>query len=272
MTAPPLLFDTKAIGGNRQRARDPGLFLHRAARDVVEDRLSLINRTFTNITVVTPFPQIWADFADGATMIADTDTLDLQPESQGLIVHAMCLHWANDPVGQMIQSRRALRPDGLFLAVLLGGTTLGELRDVLRDAEATVSGGLAPRVSPTGDIRDLGALLQRAGFALPVADSETLTAEYRNLTHLAHDLRDMGETNALAARPRGFSRRAMFQQADETYKSRYGLRNGRIPATFEMISLTGWAPSQDQPQPLRPGSAAARLADVLGTDEFQLPD
>ncbi|MEX0283361.1 MAG: SAM-dependent methyltransferase [Paracoccaceae bacterium] len=272
MTAPPPLFDRPALLRNRRRATPHGLFLHDATRDMIEDRLKLINRTFTKIAVVTPFPEIWADLWPDARIVPDDDVLDLVPEAHDLVIHATCLHWANDPVGQLIQCRRALQADGLCVAVLLGGSTLSELRTTLRDAEAEVSGGLSPRISPMGDIRDLGALLQRAGFALPVADGEILTAEYRDIWHLMRDLRVMGEPNALAQRRRRFTGRHLFEQANTLYQARHKTPSGRIPAQFELITLTGWKPADSQPQPLRPGSAAARLAEALGTDEFKLPD
>jgi hypothetical protein len=179
----------------------------------------------------------------------------------------MALHWANDPVGQIVQARRALMPDGLFLGACLGGRTLWELRAALTEAEVRLTGGLSPRVAPMGEIRDLGALIQRAGLALPVADSLSLTVEYRDAFHLMKDLRAMGEGNALAARRRTVASRALFSEAARIYAEGFTLPNGRIPATFEFVFLTGWAPADSQPKPLRPGSAAARLADALGVDE-----
>ena len=168
--------------------------------------------------------------------------------------------------------RRALREDGLFLGVLLGDQTLNELRSALSEAESQVTGGLSPRVAPMGDIRDLGALIQRARLALPVADGNTLTAEYRDLTHLMHDLRSMGETNVMSARLRHPTRRTVFDAAGHIYITHYANDAGRIPATFDIITLTGWSPSDSQPKPLRPGSAQARLADALSTPETRLPD
>ena len=189
-----------------------------------------------------------------------------------LVIHAMCLHWANDPVGQLVQARRALSPDGLFLGVLLGGQTLAELRSALAQAEVDLRGGLSARVAPMAEIRDLGGLLQRAGFALPVADSFTLTATYETGLDLMRDLRKMGEGNALSMRTRGFSRRDVMIRACEVYAETFAGTDGRIPATFEIITLTGWSPHENQPKPLRPGSASARLADALGTDEKLLKD
>ncbi|WP_212522880.1 methyltransferase domain-containing protein [Actibacterium sp. MT2.3-13A] len=270
MTQPPRLTDRTALTRNRARSRGDAMFLQHAARDEVQERLELVNRTFTAPAVVTGFPEIWA--WPGAKIVDDDEVLDLEQGTHDLVIHALCLHWANDPVGQLVQCRRALRPDGLFLAVLFGGRTLHELRASLAEAETRLAGGLSPRVAPMGEIRDLGALLQRAGFALPVADAAPLTATYETALHLMHELRAMGEGNALAGRHRRFAPRALFAEAARVYAETYGTPDGRIPATFEMIVLTGWAPDDSQPKPLRPGSAAARLADALNTDEAPLPD
>jgi hypothetical protein len=163
--------------------------------------------------------------------------------------------------------RRALKPDGFLLAAMLGGRTLHELRAALAEAEIAVEGGLSPRVAPMGDIRDLGGLLQRAGFAMPAADVDRVAADYPDPLALMRDLRAMGEANALAARRRGFTRRATLMEACARYAAGFGGPEGRVPATFEIVWLAGWAPAADQPQPLRPGSAAARLADALGASE-----
>ncbi len=242
------------------------------AVDEVEDRLSLVNRTFTSIAVVTPFPNIWEPVFPDAKLLPDSDTLDLQKQKHDLVIHAMCLHWANDPVGQLIQCRHALQNDGLFLGILLGGETLGEMRTVLAEAESRTTGGLSPRVVPMAEIRELGGLLQRTGLALPVADNLVTTAHYRDLYHLMHDLRDMGETNSLTARLRRPTRRSVFEMANSLYKTHYGTPDGRISASFELVCLTGWAPDESQPKPLRPGSASARLAEALKTPEIKLPD
>lgn len=186
------------------------------------------------------------------------------------MVHALAMHWSNDPVGQMVQCRHALRPDGLFMGFLFGGQTLHELRACLAEAEAEIAGGLSPRVVPMGEIRDLGGLLQRAGFALPVADSFTKTVRYRDAFHLMRDLRGMGENNSLAARLRQPTRRAIFLRAAELYHRQHADSEGMIRATFEIICLTGWAPDDSQQKPLRPGSATQRLADALKTIEMPL--
>lgn len=268
----PELFDPQALTLHRARHQRAALFLHDLARDEVEDRLSLVNRTFTSPAIVTPFTEVWRDSLQDAKIIADNDTLDLTPGAHDLVVHAMGLHWANDTVGQLIQCRRALSEDGLLLAITLGGRTLHELRAALAEAEALVSGGLSPRVSPMGEVRDLGGLLQRAGFALPVADVVPLTAQYRDSLHLMHDLRAMGEGNALSQRLKHASPRALFAQTEAIYREHFGLPNGKLPATFELVCLTGWSPSDSQQQPLRPGSAKMRLSEALKVPETKLPD
>jgi SAM-dependent methyltransferase len=274
MQTPPQLTDRAALRRNRARALAMGaraMFLQREAVLEVQERLNLVNRTFTRPAIVTPFPAEWAGAIPAAVMVPDAEVLDLTVGAHDLVVHALSLHWANDLVGQLVQARRALRPDGLFLGVLFGGRTLHELRAALAEAEAAVTGGLSPRVVPMAEIRDLGGLLQRAGFALPVADSRTLTVTYETALHLMRDLRAMGEANAMAARTRKPLRRAILDKAASLYRSNFS-RGGRIVATFEMIFLTGWAPDASQPKPLRPGSAVKRLADALGADERPLID
>ncbi|MCG7521724.1 methyltransferase domain-containing protein [Ruegeria sp. Ofav3-42] len=266
----PSLFDRPTLARHRARAQDDALFLHRAAVDEVEDRLSMVNKTFTAPAIVTPFAHIWRDVLPDAEVVADDDVLALTPGAHDLVIHAMALHWANDPVGQLIQCHRALRPDGLLLAVCLGGETLHELRAAVGQAEVEVSGGLSPRIAPMAELRDLGGLLQRAGLALPVADSARLTAEYRDLIHLMHDLRAMGETNSLSGRMKHPTRRQIFARAQQVYADHFTTPQGRLAATFELICLTGWSPDDSQQKPLRPGSAQARLADALGTKEGKL--
>lgn len=263
MQTPPQLTDRTALARNRARARRDALFLHEETVFEVQERLIPVNRTFTAPAIVTGFPEIWQNVLPGAKIVPDDEVLDLAPEAHDLVIHAMALHWASDPVGQLVQCRRALRPDGLFLGFSLGGQTLHELRAALAEAEATVTGGLSPRVLPMGEIRDLGALLQRAGLNLPVADSFTKTASYRDAFHLMHDLRAMGEGNALAARQRHPTRRAVLAEAARRYHEAYALPDGRVSASFEVICLTGWAPHDSQQKPLRPGSAIQRLEDAL---------
>ncbi|WP_299786760.1 methyltransferase domain-containing protein [uncultured Marivita sp.] len=273
MSETPALFDRTALARHRERARsNPALFLHEEARADMQDRLSLVNKTFRAPAIVTPFPDVWRDALPNARIVPDADVLDLQESTHDVVVHAMALHWANDPVGQLIQCRRALKPDGLLLVQLLGGQTLQELRAALGQAEIEITGGLSPRVAPMGEIRDLGALLQRAGLALPVADSAVLTTSYQTPLHLMHDLRAMGETNAVSSRLKTATRRDVLLRAMELYADAYSDDAGRVTATFEMITLTGWAPDASQPQPLRPGSAAQRLADALNTVETPLKD
>ncbi|WGV15263.1 SAM-dependent methyltransferase [Fuscovulum ytuae] len=270
MQTPPLMTDRPALLRNRARTEEGALFLHDEVRAEVEERLAEVNRRFTSPAVVTGFPQVWA--LPGAVVVPDEDVLPLGVQGHDLVIHALALHWANDPVGQLVQCRRALRSDGLFLGFLFGGQTLAELRACLAQAEAEVTGGLSPRVLPMGEIRDLGALLQRAGFALPVADSFTKTVTYADAFALMRDLRAMGEGNALMARLRRPTQRAVMARAAALYQAHHAGADGRISATFEIICLTGWAPDDSQQKPLRPGSAAQRLADALGTDELRLPD
>ncbi|WP_089234692.1 methyltransferase domain-containing protein [Tropicimonas sediminicola] len=273
---PPRLTDRTALDRARIRAsKAPGGmadFLHRTLADEVQERLEVVNRSFTDAVVISGFPELWARLMPQARQVADTEVLDLEAGSCDLILHALALHWADDPVGQLAQARYALRPDGLFLGCLFGGETLSELRAALAEAEAAEMGGLSPRIAPMGEIRDVGALMQRAGFALPVADSIPLTVTYESALHLMRDLRAMGETNALADRHRAPVPRRLFLRAAETYAARFPADDGRVSATFELIFLTGWAPDASQPQPLRPGSASARLADALGTSEQKLGD
>lgn len=272
MTSPSPLTDTRALACHRHRARPDSLFLQQAAADEIEDRMGMVNRAFRSPAVVTPFPEVWSARLPHARILRDDDLLDLEPESHDLVIHSLGLHWSNDPVGQLIQCRRALRPDGLLLAAALGGQTLHELRSCLAQAEIALAGGLSPRIAPMGEIRDLGALLQRAGLALPVADSVTLRVEYRDARHLMHDLREMGETNALNARLRRPTGRRIFEEAGANYARHFGTASGRVLATFELVLLTGWAPDASQPRPLRPGSAKHALAEALNTSEIPLRD
>lgn len=263
----PRLTDRVALAQHRARAEESALFLHDEARADVEERLAMVNRSFTEPAIVAGLPTAWSDLVAGARIVPDAPVLDLDAGAHDLVVHALALHWADDPVGQLVQCRRALRPDGLLLAVTLGGQTLQELRRVLAETESRSRGGISPRVLPTGEIRDLGALLQRAGLALPVADNRTVTASYRDLRHLVADLRAMGETNALAGRDVRPLTRAELALTDAIYRDSFPAGDGRIRATFEFVFLTGWAPDASQPQPIRPGSAVRRLADALGTEE-----
>jgi SAM-dependent methyltransferase len=270
MQKPITLTDRAALKRNRARARAGGTvdFLHHEALVEIQERLEEINRTFTEVAIVTGHPEVWAQAFPQATIVADEPLLDLQRGRFDLVLHTMAMHWADDPVGQLVQCRNALKPDGLLLAVFPGGRTLQELRIALAEAESSVSGGLSPRVAPMGEIRDLGGLLQRAGLCLPVADLTTRLVEYRSALHLMRDLRGMGETNALAQRARRNLPRAVLKSACDIYAREFSGDNGRVRATCDLVFLTGWAPSASQPQPLRPGSASQRLADALGTVEY----
>lgn len=267
LTERPPLTDREALRRQRRRAMTQGHvdILHRIAAAELKDRLSEVNRDFHAPAVVTGFPGFWSAEFPQARVVSDDPVLDLTPVSHDLVIHAMALHWADDPVGQIVQSARALREDGLFIAVCFGGQTLHEARAAMAQAEAEVTGGLSPRILPMGEIRDMGALLARAGLALPVADLVSQRASYRDLPHLAHDLRAMGEGNAMAARLRRPTRREVFARAGAIYAQAHPDRDdpSRIQASFDLVFLTGWAPSETQQKPLRPGSAQKSLADAL---------
>jgi SAM-dependent methyltransferase len=268
----PTLFDTDLLARRRLRAARLGGadFLQAAVAGEIAERLTEINRTFHAPAIVGPRTALWAEvlgISGTAKQVADRELLALDEAAHDLLLHGLALHWANDPVGQLVQARRALRPDGLLIAALFGGETLRELRTALGEAEVEALGGLSPRVAPMGEIRDLGALLQRAGFALPVADSRRFDVSYATPLALMRDLRAMGETNVMRDRLRRPLRREMLARACAIYTERFGTGDGRVPASFDVIFLTGWAPAPDQPQPVRPGSAKARLADALGVPE-----
>ena len=268
----PDLFDRPAVLRNRRRAVSDALFLHQIADDSLKERLKEVNRSFRSIAVVTGFPQFWGSHWPSADVVPDDEVLALEPAKYDLIIHAMCLHAANDPVGQLVQCRRAMQPDGLLLAMLFGGQTLHELRACWAESESSMTGGLSPRVAPMGEIRDLGGLLQRAGFSLPVADNDVRTVKYASAFALMKDLQQMGEGNALAGRARTFCRKTLMLDAVKRYADNFTDADGKVRATFEIVTLTGWAPAANQPKPLRRGSAQARLADALGADEWNLSD
>jgi NADH dehydrogenase [ubiquinone] 1 alpha subcomplex assembly factor 5 len=203
---------------------------------------------------------------------ADEELLPFADASFDLVVSNLSLHWVNDLPGALIQLRRALKPDGLFVGAILGGETLFELRRSLMEAELNLTGGVSPRISPFAEVRDAGGLLQRAGFALPVVDSDTLTVTYDNAFKLMADLRGMGETNAVIHRRRKPTPRALMVEAARHYAELYAEPDGRIPATFQVLYVAGWAPHESQQKPLSPGSAAKRLADALGTEEHSAGD
>lgn len=205
-------------------------------------------------------------------VVAEEDALPFADASLDLVVSGLSLQLVNDLPGALVQIRRALKPDGLLLASLLGGTTLKELREAWLAAEAEISGGASPRVVPFADVRDMGALLQRAGFALPVVDSETVIVTYANPLALMQEIKAMGASNMLIARRRTPVTRALLLRAAEIYAGRFAGSEGRMPATFEILTLTAWAPDESQPKPLRPGSAQTRLADALGVNERKLKE
>lgn len=225
------------------------------------ERLVQCDLSHEMIKVAESFPR------GGVKLVADEERLPFKPASFELVVSNLSLHWTNDLPGALIQIRHCLKPDGLFLGALLGGETLKELRSALMQAEIEVEGGASPRLSPLADLRDAGALLQRAGFALPVADVDRITVSYPNALKLMQDLRGMGETNAVHTRRRNPTRRTTLFRAAEIYQEMFGDAKGRMPATFDILTLTGWAPDASQQQPLRPGSAQGRLADALGVTE-----
>jgi NADH dehydrogenase [ubiquinone] 1 alpha subcomplex assembly factor 5 len=197
------------------------------------------------------------------TLVADEEWLPFAEDSFDLVISNLSLHWVNDLPGTLLQIRRVLKPDGLFLAAMLGGDTLNELRRAMADAELAEEGGLSPRVSPFADVRDLGGLLQRAGLALPVTDADPIRVTYGDPMRLLADLRGMGETNAVAAQRKGLTRRATLFHALARYQELFAGPDGRLPATFQVLTMTAWKPHPSQPQPLRPGSGGRSLADEL---------
>ena len=281
------LFDRRAWRLHRDRAArlETGGFLHAEIADRLLDRLDLVNREFpvaldlgtrvgTLARALAARPgteRVFAADPSAAFMAAappprvaaDPELLPFREASFDLIASPLVLHWTADLPGALVQLRRALKPDGLLLAAMLGGQTLVELRTALFEAELAEEGGLSPRVSPAIELADAAALLQRAGFAMPVADSETITVTYPDALALMRDLRAMGETNALAARRRGMTRRATLARAAMIHAEQFGDSKGRIPASFEILFLCAWAPHPSQPKPLPRGSASHRLADVL---------
>lgn len=269
----PRLIDRDALRARMARAQRLGpatFLLDRAALDL-HDRLGAVMREFRDVADVwTPgdlFHDVPPDRFHAVTRVellaSAGEALQLAPESLDLVLSALALQFADDLPGVLAQIRRSLRPDGLFLAALLGGDTLSELRDAFVAAEIACDGGLSPRVLPFADLRDLGALLQRAGFALPVADVDRVVVRYDNVFALMQDLRRMGATNVLVERRRTPLRRATLLRMAEIYRERFSDQDGRIRATFDIIWLSGWAPHESQQQPLKPGSAKASLAEAV---------
>jgi SAM-dependent methyltransferase len=275
MSAPPRIFDRTALARARQRAerRQHDMFLVREAADGIVARLAPINRKFSRALELEPFPasiEPIRAFAPSwtSTALTEDETLSTPETGFDLAVSVLALHNVSDLPGVLIQIRRKLKPDGVFAAALFGGATLGELRESLAAAEIEHLGGAAPRVSPFGDVRDMGNLLQRAGFALPVADVERTTVLYSDLKKLVADLRGHGQSNALVARQSKPLPRHVLRSGEAFYRRHYAEPDGHLRATFDIIYLTGFAPAESQPKPLRPGSANQRLADALGTKEI----
>ncbi|MBI1777328.1 MAG: methyltransferase domain-containing protein [Proteobacteria bacterium] len=292
-----LVFDRKAVRRHRERAAS-GLerhdFLLSEIAERLADRLSDINRRFpiavdlgchtgtlgrilagrggVERLIEVDLAFAMARRAGSLAVVGDEEALPFASGSLDAVFSVLSLHWVNDLPGALIQVRRALKPDGLFLAALLGGETLTELRHCLIEAELAEEQGASPRVSPFADLRDGAGLLQRAGFALPVGDGDRLTVTYADALTLMRELRGMGESNATSERRRHCSRRRTMLAAAAAYQQRFALADGRIPATFEVIYLTGWAPAANQQQPLQPGSAEVRLATALGTTEASAGD
>jgi len=289
MNGPPIVFDRKLLARRRARARrNPSDFLLRHVADDLLDRLATVQRSFAVAAdICTPtaylaealvrsgradrvvrFVPVPEPGGSGLGLaVGDEEILPFAPESLDLAVSVLSLQFVNDLPGVLAQVRRALRPDGLFLAAMLGGETLHELAESFAFAESEITGGASPRVAPFVEVRTAGALLQRAGFALPVVDQDRVTVRYAEPLALMRDLRAMGAANALAERSRRPLRRDVLIRAAAVYTERFADPDGRIRATFDVISLSGWAPHDSQQKPLRPGSATARLADVLGTTE-----
>jgi SAM-dependent methyltransferase len=293
MPAPdqPALFDRALLRTRRRRATRVGpenFLLDHVAGDLVE-RLAVVKRHFSVAadigtpgnalsqrlvkervaeTVIRAGDAEADTCASFLTVVADEEALPFSSGALDLAVSALSLHHVNDLPGTLIQIRRALKPDGLFLAALLGGETLTELRQAFTQAEAELEGGVSPRVAPFADLRDIGALLQRAGFALPVTDVDRLTVRYPDVFALMRDLRRMGASNVLVERRRKFTRRATLLRMAELYGERFSDSDGRLRATFEIVWLSGWSPHESQQPPLKPGSAKMRLADALKTGEI----
>lgn len=270
----PRLFDRRALVIHRDRARRTGgdAFLMREALEGISDRLSAVNRRFGDALAIDTPSLLLKEDRDPAShwdfvTLDMNESLPLENQRFDLAISLLSLHATNDLPGILVQIRRKLVPDGLFLAALFGGDTLFELRDSFAAAEALTTDGISPRVAPFADVRDLGGLLQRTGFALPVADVERTTVRYRDLKSLVCDLRIHGETNALVERSRKPLSRATLAALQAHYGAHHADMDGRLRATFDIVYLTGWAPHESQQQPLRPGTAQSSLATALGTVE-----
>jgi SAM-dependent methyltransferase len=263
--AAPVLFDRKLLLARQARARKLGAaaFLLDRVADDMDERLRAVLRDFSAVADIwTPGELLRDRFKSVAHIRLDDsleETLPLKPESLDLVVSALALQFVNDLPGVLAQIRRALKPDGLLLAAMIGGDTLTELRQAFAAAEAECEGGISPRVAPFADLRDVGGLLQRAGLALPVTDLDRVVVRYDSAFALMTDLRRMGATNILFERRRAPTRRATLLRMAQIYAERFADPDGRIRATFDVIWLSGWAPHESQPKPLKPGSATASL-------------
>ena len=266
--ATPILFDRALLRVRQARARKQGevTFLFDRVAEDMGDRLAAVMRDFTDVADIwSPGDVLRSPLADRLKSIAriapdsGSEVLPLQPASLDLAVSALAFQFVNDLPGVLAQIRRALRPDGLLLAAMLGGDTLTELRQSFAAAEAECEGGVSPRVAPSADLRDIGHLLQRAGLALPVTDVDRVVVRYDNAFALMHDLRRMGATNILVERRRKPTRRATMLRMAKIYSERFADPDGRIRATFDIVWLSAWAPHESQQKPLRPGSAKASL-------------
>jgi SAM-dependent methyltransferase len=271
--AAPILFDRALLRTRQNRAQRAGpatFLLDRVAEDMGE-RLHAVLREFADVADIwtpgellrTPARDRFKSVTDVGLQDSEVETLALQPESLDLVVSALALQFVNDLPGVLAQIRRALRPDGLLLAAMIGGDTLTELRQSFAAAEAELEGGVSPRVAPFADLRDVGALLQRAGLALPVTDVDRVIVRYDSAFALMQDLRRMGATNIMVERRRTPTRRATLLRMAQLYGERFADADGRIRATFDVIWLSGWAPHESQQQPLKPGSAKAGLAEAV---------
>ena len=291
MSPGPKIFDRRLLRARQARARKlgPATFLLDRTASELGERLSAVLRRFSiAVDLGTPTDvvrQVLAASGKAGTIVAatvhsnpggrsflsvaaDEETLPFANASLDLVVSALALQFVNDLPGTLIQIRRALKPDGLLLAALVGGESLSELREAIAAAEIEIEGGVSPHIAPFADVRELGALLQRAGFALPVVDSERLVVRYDSISALIRDLRHMGATNILNERRRKPLKRATVQRMADVYRERFADEDGRVRASFEIIWLSGWAPHEGQQKPLRPGSATRRLSDALNTDEI----
>lgn len=272
-TAAPRLFDRALLRARQRRALrgEPATFLLDRVAEDASERLHAVLREFTTAADIgTPGEQFRDALAGRVGQLAsvalpdlESEPLALAPESLDLAVSGLALQFVNDLPGVLAQIRRALKPDGLLLAAMIGGDTLTELRQAFAEAETECEGGVSPRVAPSADLREIGALLQRAGFALPVTDVDRVVVRYDSAFALMADIRRMGATNILVERRRTPTRRATLLRMAQLYSERFADPDGRIRATFDIIWLSGWAPHASQQQPLKPGSAKASLAEAV---------